>query len=107
MAPTTQSTDQAPQRTFHLEAYHANGELHGRGELSLHPDASAADAVNWSPRVYEWARGYTDFQSHIGWPFNPMMLVDGRRAADIMAEQFGGNWIAAAATLPAVQSIAA
>jgi hypothetical protein len=53
-------------------------------------------AVLRASETCTWARGWCDMERGAIWPFNPDMpvTVDGktRRACEIAAERWGGNW---------------
>lgn len=53
---------------------------------------SPMSAVHWAAKCYTWARGWSDYETGLIWPFNPEMLVDGRRSCEVAAEEFGGAY---------------
>lgn len=62
-----------------------------KADIKVPASATAVEALFVAANNTTWARGYNcaGFQ----WPFAPHVLVDGKLACDVAAEELGGNWV--------------
>ncbi len=84
-----------PHLIQHQHPERREGKLGWTANIST--AATPMAAVQWAAKCYTWAQGWPDEAAGIIWPFNPDMLVDGRRACEVAAEEWGGAWAEALA----------
>jgi hypothetical protein len=93
--------------TYRIEHQHkARHEQPWGWTANIAQAQSAMAAVEWAAKTLTWARGHTDYELGVIWPFNPDMLVNGIPAYRVAAGEYGGSW-ATAATRRDAQAVAA
>ena len=70
---------------WHIIARYPNGQFRNAAHITAD---SAYEALTHIMHTRTWARGYTDHEAGVAWPFNPDMTINGQPAVEVVAQWY-------------------